>query len=313
MRGGWFGLALGDALGATSAAEAVKSSSLAWTQPTALALCLAESLDALGRSDARDQIERYWRWFKDGHLSATDQPGEGHASPDVAKALATFRWRGLPVAGSHDPKDAAATSLPRVLAAALFAGNDPAAAIALAAECARTTHQSPLILDACRAYSAMLLCALGGRPAQDWLRAVPEPVPGGWTARPLRKDVQAEVATASVAGDTRRPVARSTCCRRSHWRGVSPATHKISRQPSPQRNAASTTMRHWSPGSSARCSACSTVSMRCPRMPSVGSRAASTSTSRSSIALRALRRRAESRREGSPAPLARTRVDAARR
>ncbi|MBK6452313.1 MAG: ADP-ribosylglycohydrolase family protein [Proteobacteria bacterium] len=143
MRGGWFGLALGDALGATSATEAVKSSPLTWTQPTALALCLAESLDALGRSDARDQIERYWRWFKDGHLSATDQPGEGHASPDVAKALATFRWRGLPVAGSHDPKDAAATSLPRVLAAALFAGNDPAAAIALAAECSRTTHQSP--------------------------------------------------------------------------------------------------------------------------------------------------------------------------
>ena len=202
VRGGWFGLALGDALGAMSAAVASKTSPLAWTQHTALALCLAESLDSLGRSDARDQIERYWRWFKEGHLSARGQPGETHVSPDVAKALATFRWRGLPVAGSHDPKDAAATSLPRVLAAALFAGNDPAAAIALAAECSRTTHQSPLVLDACRAYSAMLLCALGGQPAQDWLRAVPEPVPGCWTARPLRKDVQAVVATASVVGDT---------------------------------------------------------------------------------------------------------------
>ena len=203
VRGGWFGLALGDALGATSAAEAVKSSSLAWTQPTALALCLAESLDALGRSDARDQIERYWRWFKDGHLSATGHPGETHASPDVAKALATFRWRGLPVAGSHDPKDAAATSLPRVLAAALFAGADPAAAIALAAECSRTTHQSPLILDSCRAYSAMLLCALRGQPAQDWLQAVPEPVPGCWAARPLRKDVRAAVATGPSVEDAK--------------------------------------------------------------------------------------------------------------
>ena len=203
VRGGWFGLALGDALGATSAAVAAKSSPLAWTQHTSLALCLAESLDALGRSDARDQIERYWRWFKDGHLSATGQPGETHASPDVAKALATFRWRGLPVAGSHDPKDAAATSLPRVLAAALFAGNDPAAAIALAAECSRTTHQSPLILDTCRAYSAMLLCALRGQPAQDWLQAVPEPVPGCWAAKPLRKDVRAVVATEPAAGDAK--------------------------------------------------------------------------------------------------------------
>ena len=105
------------------------------------------------------------------------------------------------MAGSHDPKDAAATSLPRVLAAVLFAGNDAAAAIALAAECARTTHQSPRILDSCRAYSAMLLCALRGQPARDWLQAVPEPVPGCWTARPLRKDVQAAVATAPAAGD----------------------------------------------------------------------------------------------------------------
>jgi ADP-ribosylglycohydrolase len=206
VRGGWFGLALGDALAATSAAAAAKASPLAWTQHTALALCLTESLDALGRSDARDQIERYWRWFKDGHLSATGQPGEVHASPDVAKALATFRWRGLPVAGSHDPKDAAATSLPRVLAAALFAGNDPAAAIGLAAECSRTTHQSPLILDSCRAYAAMLLCALRGQPAQEWLQAVPEPVPDCWAARPLRNDVRAAVATGPSADDARMTV-----------------------------------------------------------------------------------------------------------
>jgi ADP-ribosylglycohydrolase len=203
VRGGWFGLALGDALGATHAAVATTTSPLAWTQHTSLALCLAESLDALGRSDARDQIERYWRWFKDGHLSATGQPGETHASLDVAKALATFRWRSLPMAGSHDPKDAAATSLPRVLAAALFAGNDPVAAITLAAECSRTTHQSPLILDACRAYSAMLVSALHGQPSQDWLQAIPEPLPGCWSAKPLRKDVQAAMTTApAVDGAT---------------------------------------------------------------------------------------------------------------
>jgi len=203
VRGGWFGLALGDAFGATHTAVATKTSPLAWTQHTSLALCLAESLDALGRNDARDQVERYWRWFKDGHLAATGQPGEAQASPDVAKALATFRWRGLPTAGSHDPKDAAATSLPRVLAAALFAGRDPAAAIALAAECSRTTHQSPRILDTCRVYSATLLCALRGRPAQDWLQAVPEPVPGCWTARPLSKGVRAAVAAAPAADDAR--------------------------------------------------------------------------------------------------------------
>ena len=62
----------------------------------------------------------------------------------------------------------------RVLAAALFAGNDPVAAIALAAECSRTTHQSPLILDACRVYSAMLVSAAAKRVQTEgiWGRAV---------------------------------------------------------------------------------------------------------------------------------------------
>ena len=203
VRGGWLGLALGDAIGATRGAAGAKDSPLAWTQHTSLTLCLAESLDALGRCDARDQIERYWRWFKDGHQSATGEPGAAQASPDVAKALATFRWRGLPMAGSHDPQDAAATSLPRVLAAVLFAGNDAVAAIALAAECSRTTHQSPLILDACRVYSAMLACALRGQPSQEWLQAIPEPLPGCWSAKPLRKDVLAGVATAPAAAGAR--------------------------------------------------------------------------------------------------------------
>ncbi|MEY2920793.1 MAG: hypothetical protein RL261_2098 [Pseudomonadota bacterium] len=203
VRGGWFGLALADALGATHAATTAQASPLAWSQHTSLALCLAESLDALGRCDARDQIERYWRWFKDGYLSATGEPGEAQASPDVAKALATFRWRGLPMAGSHDPKDTAATSVPRVLAAVLFAGNDPVAAIALAAECSRTTHQSPLILDACRVYAAILACALRGQPSQCWLQAIPEPVPGCWSAKPLRKDVRAALATTPAATGTK--------------------------------------------------------------------------------------------------------------
>ncbi len=198
VRGGWHGLALGDALGAVTAASAARASSLVWTQHTALTLGLAASLLEVGHCDARDQIERYWRWYKDGELTATGEPGEAGAAADVAKALATYRWRGLPMAGSHDPKDASATSLPRVLAAALYAGNDPAAALALAAECSRTTHQSPLVLDACRCYAAMLVCALQGQPVQSWLHEVPEPVPGCWNARPLRSDVRAAVAAGAV-------------------------------------------------------------------------------------------------------------------
>jgi ADP-ribosylglycohydrolase len=188
IRGAWQGLAAGEALGQTQDAPGGR---LRWGQHTALALCLADSLAEVGRCDARDQIERYWRWLKQGYRAATGEPGDGSATADVAKALAMWRWRGQALAGPHDPKDSAPNSLPRVLAAVLHAGNDVAGGIALSAECSCTTHQSPLILDACRLYAAMLAGALRGHDAAAVLQGVPEPVAGCYGARALRKDVRA--------------------------------------------------------------------------------------------------------------------------
>jgi ADP-ribosylglycohydrolase len=204
VRGGWFGLALGDALGGLSAVQAAGTSSppLAWGQHTALSLCLADSLAASGRCDPRDQIERYWRWFRQGEHDARGEPGVEAASPEVARALATYRWRGQPRAGSHDPKEVSAGSLSRVLAAVLHAGRDPARAIALAAECSRTTHQSPVILDACRLYAALQLGVLQGHPAASWLEAVPEPAARCWGTKPLRKDVRATLTSPHTTAAT---------------------------------------------------------------------------------------------------------------
>jgi ADP-ribosylglycohydrolase len=102
------------------------------------------------------------------------------------------------MAGSHDPRDVAATSLPRVLAAVVHAGPDVPAAIALAAECSRTTHQSPLILDACRLYAATLAGALHGESVNDCLDGLPEPVAGCWDAKPLHPDVRSACASAAT-------------------------------------------------------------------------------------------------------------------
>jgi ADP-ribosylglycohydrolase len=194
LRGAWYGLALGDA---SSAAPSVDDA-LAWTQHTALALCLADSLLERSGNDARDQIERYLRWQREGHRTGTGAVADAVATPDVAKALATYLWRRMPMAGSHDPRDASATSLPRVLAAACFAIPDPPAAVALAAEAARTTHQSPLILESCRLYAAALVGALRGEPSSRWLDSVPAFEPSPWTGRPLRDDVAAAAASDRV-------------------------------------------------------------------------------------------------------------------
>ncbi len=201
LSGAWLGLALGDALGTWRASGRLGMP--AYTQPTALALCLADSLLATGRCDARDQIERYVRWQREGLRSATGEPGQ--ATPDVAKALGTFLWRGQPMAGSHDPKDRNATSLPRVVAAATFSARDPITAIALAGECARTTHQSPLVIDACRYFAALLLDAIRGRAVSQVLDGLPEPAPGCWRAKPLKREL---VAAAKDAGERRADAAR---------------------------------------------------------------------------------------------------------
>jgi ADP-ribosyl-[dinitrogen reductase] hydrolase len=204
LRGAWLGLALGDAIGAGRTSG--RSANPAYTQPTALALCLGDSLLGTGRCDARDQIERYLRWQREGLHSATGEPGQ--ASPDVAKALGTYLWRRLPMAGSHDPRDRSAACLPRVVAAATFSARDPAAAIALAGECSRTTHQSPIAIDACRYFAALLLDAFQGRAAAQVLDGVPEPVPGCWGAKPLKREV---AAVAKDAGERRTsPAKRDT-------------------------------------------------------------------------------------------------------
>jgi ADP-ribosylglycohydrolase len=184
IRGALLGLALGDATGAARTSRGVGT---AWTQHTALALCLAESLLEAGRFDARDQIERYLRWQHEGHLAADGRPGT--ATPDVARALATYQWRRLPMAGSHDPRDHSTASLPRVVSAVAFSAADPGAAVLLAAACSRCTHQSPVVLDACRYYGALLLGAFKGDAPQVVLADGYEPFNGLWSGRPLRPEI----------------------------------------------------------------------------------------------------------------------------
>jgi ADP-ribosylglycohydrolase len=87
-RGALLGLAAGDALGTTLEFEAPGTFAPlsdivgggpfhlpagAWTDDTSMALCLAESLVERGGFDAVDQLERYVRWWRHGHLSSTGE------------------------------------------------------------------------------------------------------------------------------------------------------------------------------------------------------------------------------------------------
>jgi ADP-ribosyl-[dinitrogen reductase] hydrolase len=134
----------------------------AWSDDTAMALCLAESLLEREGFDARDQVARYRRWQQHGHLSATGQCLGITAS--TARALARSQWRRQPFSGSHDPGALGPESLSRVAPAVMYFFGDPAAAIEHAGEAARATSQAPAVLTACRALAAALHAGLSGEP-----------------------------------------------------------------------------------------------------------------------------------------------------
>lgn len=136
----------------------------AWTDDTAMTLCLAESLLDRSGFDAADQVQRYARWQQQGYLSATGQCVG--ISATVARALAAAQWRRQPFAGSHDPKQLPPDPLPRVLAPVLFFFGSRGDAIDQAAEQARVTAQAPDLLAACRFFAAALHAALSGEPRE---------------------------------------------------------------------------------------------------------------------------------------------------
>jgi ADP-ribosylglycohydrolase/protein-tyrosine phosphatase len=196
IRGALFGLAIGDTLGALHAGNGGD-----WTQHTALAICVAESLLAQRQFDPKDQMERFLKWKREA--SRGDKTVSA-ASDDVSRALATYRWRGIATAGTHDPRDRSGTSLTRALPAALFAADDPAAAVALAAECSRTTHQGPVVLDVCRYLAGMFVGALHGAGVAVALERY-EPADGLWAQRPLKKEVDDVAVAVPLADAAPRP------------------------------------------------------------------------------------------------------------
>lgn len=160
----------------------------AWSDETAMALCLAESLTQAGL-DLGDQVARYARWQRLGENSSTGQCVGISAA--TARALAQAQWTGQPHAGSHDPARADKEPLARIGPAVAAHLYDPRDAIEAAVECARVTHQAPVTLDAVRYFAALLAGALQGASRAELLAPLFSPVPGLWERQPLKPEVLA--------------------------------------------------------------------------------------------------------------------------
>jgi ADP-ribosyl-[dinitrogen reductase] hydrolase len=142
-----------------------------WTDDTSMALCLGESLLACGGFDARDQMERYLRWFRSGYQSATGRCFD--IGNTVLEALLEFEKTGESFSGSTEPDRAGNGSIMRLTPVALFFHPDLEAVDRFAAESSRTTHGAEEAVAACRILGGILHAALSGRPKDALLLAVP--------------------------------------------------------------------------------------------------------------------------------------------
>jgi len=194
IRGCLLGLAVGDALGTTvefkrrgcftPVTDMVGGGPFnlkpgQWTDDTSMALCLAESLidpASPGYAGTRkqgfnpqDQMERYIRWYRKGHLSSTGDCFDiGSAT---SYALHKFELTDEPFSGSTDPRSAGNGSIMRLAPIPIFFYPDAEKAVHYAGESSRTTHGAAECVDACKLYAYMQVKALGGTAKDDILFA----------------------------------------------------------------------------------------------------------------------------------------------
>ncbi len=132
-----------------------------WTDDTSMALCLAQSLLETGGFDARDQMNRYVRWWKEGYLSSTGWCFD--IGNTVRDALQRYIHSGIPYSGSRDPHTAGNGSIMRLAPIPMFYQSDLNEVIQYSAESSKTTHGTAEAVDACRLFGLMMALALGGK------------------------------------------------------------------------------------------------------------------------------------------------------
>jgi len=206
-RGSLLGLAVGDALGATlefrlpgtfePITDMVGGGPFCleageWTDDTSMALCLAESLIACRGFDPVDQLERYCRWYREGHMSSTGRCFD--IGGTVQRALNIFMQTGEPYPGPTDPHSAGNGSLMRLAPISLFYASDPVVAIHLSGESSRTTHGARAAVDACRYFGGLLVGAVQGASKAELLADHFCPLLGYWDDHPLCPEVDAVAA-----------------------------------------------------------------------------------------------------------------------
>lgn len=158
-----------------------------WTDDTSTALCLAESLVEKGGFDPVDQLERYRRWYRDGHLSVNGFCFD--IGNTTREALELFEDTYQPYCGPDYERSAGNGSLMRLAPIPLFYHSYPEGAIEYAGLSSRTTHQHPLAIDACKYMAGLIIGALNGASKDEILQERYSPIADYWKKNPLKEEL----------------------------------------------------------------------------------------------------------------------------
>jgi ADP-ribosylglycohydrolase len=153
-----------------------------------MALCLAESLIKKQGFDPVDQLERYVRWCREGHLSSTGSCFD--IGGTTSSALHRFEQTHEPYCGSTNPRAAGNGSIMRLAPVPLFFAGKPEEAIERSGDSSRTTHGAQVCVDACRYLGGLIVGAVNGSAKEDLLSEMYCPVAGYWQKHPLAPEIE---------------------------------------------------------------------------------------------------------------------------
>lgn len=135
-----------------------------WTDDTAMALALADSLISHPDFDPRDLMERFLDWRAQGRYSCTGSCFDIGVTTD--EAIMRYLEDDEPFSGSTDPETAGNGSLMRLAPVAIINSQNRDRLDAVARDQSRTTHGAPEAVDACRAYASLLADSIAGQPKE---------------------------------------------------------------------------------------------------------------------------------------------------
>ena len=182
--GALLGLAVGDAVGttiefSTKPSRAVLSDMVGdgpfglqagqWTDDTAMALALADSLAADPALDPRDLMRRFVSWYREGTYSCTGTCFD--IGGTTAGSLRRYERTGECFAGPTGPNTAGNGSIMRLAPVAIQHWRDRDTMLRVARGQSRTTHAAPEAMESCEILADLLAMAIRGTTVKELVRS----------------------------------------------------------------------------------------------------------------------------------------------